>query len=89
MRKSCCLGLLIAWVMWIRTQAPGTDTWAGVAGHANRERCLASVKQQMDVWRQYKDAVFSDNAVTFTGNNTTFTYLCLPDTDDPRPKRKR
>jgi hypothetical protein len=75
--------------MWIRTQGPGTDSWSGVSGYANRERCLLSVKEKMDVWRQFKDAVFTTNAVTFTSTNTTFTYLCLPDTDDPRPKGKR
>jgi hypothetical protein len=88
MGKSCCLGLLLVWVMWIRTQAPGTDSWSGVSGYANRERCLLSVKEKMDVWRQFKDAVFTNNAVTFTGSNTRFTYLCLPDTDDPRPNVK-
>ncbi|MGH7827717.1 MAG: hypothetical protein ACREQ7_21395 [Candidatus Binatia bacterium] len=89
MMKSCCLGLLIVWVMWIRTQGPATDSWAGVPGYLTRERCLASVKQKLDVWRQYKDAIFAENAVTFTGNGTTFTYLCLPESDDPRPKGKR
>ncbi|HWO40450.1 MAG TPA: hypothetical protein VNO43_01450 [Candidatus Eisenbacteria bacterium] len=89
MRKGCCFAAALAWVMWIRTQGPGTDSWSGVSGHPTRERCLASVRQQLDVWRQYKDAVFSENAVTFTGTNTTFSYFCLPETEDPRPKGKR
>lgn len=88
MTKSRCLGLAIVWVMWIRTQGPATESWVGVSGYASRERCLASVKEKMDVWRQFKDAIFSENAVTFTGTNTSFTYLCLPEKDDPRPKRK-
>jgi hypothetical protein len=88
MRNSCRVGLLLVWVMWIRTQAPGTDSWSGVSGYASRERCLLSVQEKLDVWRQFKDTVFTNNAVTFTGTNTTFTYLCLPDNEDPRPKRK-
>lgn len=89
MKKSCYLSLLIVWVMWIRTQGPGTDSWTGVSGYLTRERCLASVKEKMDVWRQYKDAIFSERSVFFTGNQTTFTYFCLSETEDPRPKSKR
>jgi hypothetical protein len=40
------------------------------------------------VWRQFKDAVIGDNTVTFTDNNTTMTYICLSDDEDPRRKPK-
>jgi hypothetical protein len=36
------------------------------------------------MWRQFKDAKFAPNSVTFTGNNSTMTYVCLPDAEDPR-----
>jgi hypothetical protein len=40
------------------------------------------------VWRRFKDAVIGDNTVTFTDNNTTVTYPCLSDDDDPRRQQK-
>jgi hypothetical protein len=83
MRKS---GLVFAltWTMWIRTQSPTSDTWNPAPGFSSPEKCAASVKEKLDMWRQFKDARFSANSVTFTGNDTTMTYLCLPDNEDPR-----
>jgi len=42
------------------------------------------MKDKLDLWRQFKDAKFEGNSVTFTGNNSTMTYVCLPEADDPR-----
>jgi hypothetical protein len=44
------------------------------------------MKEKLNVWRQFKDAKFTGNAVTFTENRTTVSYYCLPDTEDPRRK---
>ncbi|MGE5820155.1 MAG: hypothetical protein ACM37Z_19175 [Deltaproteobacteria bacterium] len=84
--------LLIGWVLWIRTQGPAVDDWSGLSGFTTEEQCLANLKEKMDTWKQFKDAKFAKNAVTFTGNNTTMTYQCLIDSEDPRkapPKRVR
>jgi len=59
-----------------------------MTGFANEQQCLANMKEKLDVWRQFKDAKFTKNSVTFAGNRTTMTYLCLPDSEDPRRKPK-
>ena len=89
MKQSCYLVLLLAWVLWIRTQGPAVDSWSGAPGFLNQEKCLASMKEKLDLWRQFGDAKFAGNAVTFTENKTTMTYYCLPDSEDPRRKPKR
>ena len=42
------------------------------------------MKDKLDMWRQFKDAKFEGNTVTFTSNNSSMTYLCLPESEDPR-----
>jgi hypothetical protein len=76
--------VLLGWVLWIRTQGPTVDDWTGTGGFGNEQQCLTNVKEKMDTWKQFKDAKFVKNTVTFTGNNTTMTYQCLPDSEDPR-----
>jgi hypothetical protein len=78
------LVILLTWVLWIRTQGPAVNDWSGVGGFATEQRCLANLKEKLDTWKQFKDAKFAKNMVTFTGNNTTMTYHCLPDGEDPR-----
>lgn len=46
------------------------------------------MKEKLDTWRQFKDAKFASNSVTFTGNNSTMSYLCLPDAEDPRKPKQ-
>ena len=84
MKRSCLLSLLLAWVLWIQNQSPTAEDWTGLSGFASEEKCLANMKEKLDTWRQFKDAKFNKNSVTFTGNNATMVYLCLPDTEDPR-----
>jgi hypothetical protein len=84
MKKTCCLGLLLAWTLWTRTQSPTADNWVATTGLASQERCEASMKDKLDMWKQFKDSKFGKNSVTFTGNETTMIYICLPDTEDPR-----
>ena len=86
MNKSCYLALLLAWVLWTRTQGPAADNWSGAAGFPNQEKCMANMKEKLDIYRQFKDAKFAGNAVTFTENKTTMTFYCLPDSEDPRRK---
>ena len=81
--------ILLAWVLWIRTQGPGVDDWTGLSGFANEQQCLVNLKEKMDTWKQFKDAKFGKNVVTFTDNNTAMTYQCLPDNQDPRSQGKR
>ncbi|MGH7783204.1 MAG: hypothetical protein ACREO5_05110 [Candidatus Binatia bacterium] len=88
MKKYHGLVLLLAWVLWTRTQSPTNDSWTALTGFPTQERCAANLKEKLDVWRQFKDAKFGDNSVTFTDNKTTATYICLTDTEDPRQKGK-
>jgi len=55
---------------------------------ASQEKCQASVKDKLDMWRQFKDAKFDGNSVTFTNNNSSMIYLCLPENEDPRKQTK-
>jgi len=86
MKKSCSLALLLAWVLWARTQGPTVDSWTGTSGFQNQEKCMANMNEKLDIWRQFRDAKFAGNSVTFTENKTTITYYCLPDSEDPRRK---
>ena len=86
MKKSCTLAFLLAWVLWTRTQGPTTDGWTGASGFQNQEKCMANMKEKLDLYRQFKDAKFAGNTVTFTENKTTMTFYCLPDSEDPRRK---
>jgi len=42
------------------------------------------MKEKLDTWKQFKDAKFGADSVTFTSNNTSMSYICLPDAEDPR-----
>jgi hypothetical protein len=86
MKKSCYVAFVLAWVLWTRTQGPTTDGWTGASGFQNQEKCLANMKEKLDLYRQFKDAKFTGNAVTFTENKTTMIFYCLPDSEDPRRK---
>ena len=88
MKKCCYCLLLIGWVLWTRTQSPTRDGWNAVTGFNNREQCAGNMREKLNMWRQFRDAVFDDNSVTFTENSTTLTYVCLADTEDPRRKPK-
>ena len=76
--------IVLAWVLWIRTQGPAVNDWTGVGGFATERQCLANLKEKLDTWKHFQDAKFGKNMVTFTGNNTTMTYYCLTDSEDPR-----
>ena len=88
MNKAGYLTLLLTWTIWTRTITPTSDSWSAAPGLGSRDKCLASVKEKLDLWRQFKDAKFEKNTVTFTTNNSSMTYLCLPDGDDPRKPAK-
>jgi hypothetical protein len=75
---------VIAWTLWIRTQGPSSDSWNAAPGLATQQKCAASIIEKLDLWRQFKDAKFGNNRVTFTSNNTTMSYYCLPEAEDPR-----
>ena len=84
MKNAFCLGLLLTWTLWTRTQTPSSDIWIAAPGLASKAKCEASMKEKLDVWKQFKDSKFGNNAVTFTDNNTTMSYFCLPEAEDPR-----
>ena len=87
MKKACCLGLLLAWTLWTRTQTLMSDNWIPAPGFGSQQKCQASMKEKLDLWRQFKDAKFGKDSVTFTSNNSTMTYYCLPDNEDPRKSK--
>ena len=88
MKTFCYLAAMIAWVLWIRTQSPKADSWNALPGFQSREMCAANITEKLAAWRAFKDAVIGENTVTFTDNNTTMTYICLSDDEDPRRKPK-
>jgi hypothetical protein len=87
MRK-CALLFALAWTLWIRTQTPTSESWNAAPGFNTSQRCNASIKEKLDLWRQFKDAVFSGNTVIFTSNSTTMSYICLQENEDPRKPGK-
>jgi len=88
MKKLCRLTLLLTWTLWIRTISPTSDTWSPAPGLASEDKCLASLKEKLDMWKQFKDARFEKNTVLFSSNNSSMTYVCLPDGEDPRKPAK-
>jgi hypothetical protein len=84
MKKAFCLGLLLTWTLWTRTQTPTSDSWIAAPGLADQNKCQASINDKLEVWKQFKDSKFGKNSVTFTNNNTSMTYICLPEAEDPR-----
>ena len=84
MKRECCLGLLLTWTLWTHTQSPTSDSWIAAPGLANQEKCQASINDKLEVWKQFKGSKFGKNSVTFTDNNTTMSYVCLPEEQDPR-----
>lgn len=65
-----------------------SDSWSAAPGLGSQEKCLASAKDKLDMWKQFKDAKFDKNTVIFTGNNSSMSYVCLPDGQDPRKPAK-
>jgi hypothetical protein len=88
MKKAGYLMLLLTWTLWTRTISQTSDTWSAAPGLASQDKCLASVKDKLDMWKQFKDAKFEKNTVIFTGNNSSMSYVCLPDGEDPRKPAK-
>jgi len=84
MNKLWPMSILLLWTLWTRTQTATSDNWLPAPGLGSEEKCQASVKDKLDMWRQFKDAKFEGNSVTFTSNNSSMTYLCLPENEDPR-----
>jgi hypothetical protein len=88
MKKAGYLALLLTWTLWIRTISQTSDTWSAAPGLPSQDKCLASVKDKLDMWKQFKDAKFENNTVIFTSNSSSMSYLCLPEEDDPRKPAK-
>ena len=86
MKKACYLTLLLTWTLWTRTQSPTSDNWIAAPGLGSQAKCEASIKDKLDLWRQFKDSKFEKNTVIFTNNNSSMTYVCLPEAEDPRNK---
>lgn len=85
MKKNAVL-VVLAWTLWIRTETATSDSWAAAPGFHTSQRCNASIKEKLDTWRQFKDAVFSGNTVIFTSNGTMMSYFCLQENEDPRKR---
>ena len=63
--------VVAGWVLWIRTQGPAVDDWSGLSGFSSEEQCQGNLKEKMDTWKQFKDATFAKNVVTFSGTVST------------------
>jgi hypothetical protein len=84
MNKIWPISILLLWTLWTRTQTMTSDSWLPAPGLGSQDKCQASLKDKLDMWRQFKDAKFEGNSVIFTSNNSSMTYLCLPENEDPR-----
>ena len=94
MKKSCCLGLLIAWVMWVHYIGERSEWWVPQAGYDTRAQCLVSLKEEGNLWRDSKSVAAEvtlrlDQLLVTPKDGALRTYLCLPDTVDPCPKDKQ
>ena len=78
------MSLLLLWTLWTRTQTSTSDSWVFERGLVSKEKCQTSVKEKLDTWRQFKDAEFDGNSVTFIDNTSAMTYLCLPENEEPQ-----
>ena len=98
MARSCCLGLLVAWVLWTHNYF-GSGKSEPVGAYDTRAQCMASVKDELVFWRRYKqpanpvlDVTMNEGdgrlAVIFK-DGSIFTLQCLPDTVDPRSKSEK
>ena len=67
-------------------QSPTSDNWIAAPGLGSQAKCEASIKEKLDLWKQFKDSKFEKNTVVFTNNNSSMTYVCLPEAEDPRNK---
>ncbi len=88
MKKTLCHQSALAVDALDPNPNPTSDSWLPAPGLASQEKCQASVKEKLDMWRQFKDAKFDGNSVTFTSNNSSMIYLCLPENEDPRKQPK-
>ena len=84
MKRTYCLELLLTWTLWTHTQTPTSDIWVVAPGLVSQAKCEASMREKLDVWKQFKESKFANNSVTFTDNNATMSYFCLPEAEDPR-----
>jgi hypothetical protein len=82
--KKCGFVLVLLWTLWTRTQTPTSDSWIAAPGLGSQAKCQASIKDKLETWKHFKDAKFGPDSVTFTSNNTTMVYVCLPEAEDPR-----
>ncbi|MBM4263473.1 MAG: hypothetical protein FJ145_18840 [Deltaproteobacteria bacterium] len=83
------ISILIAWILWIHTQAPKTDSWTQISGFVGEKQCIENLDEKLGTWKAFKDARFNGNSVTFAGSKTTVTYLCLPENEAPRKAEAR
>jgi hypothetical protein len=61
-------------------------------GLGSQAKCEASMKEKLDLWKQFKDSKFEKNTVIFTNNNSSMTYVCLPEpkirANKPNPRSR-
>ena len=88
LRRSCTL-ILLAWIMWMHTEGPQTDSWTQLTGFATERQCQDSVADKLATWKHFNDAKFSGTSVAFSENKMSLTYLCLAENEDPRKTKPR
>jgi hypothetical protein len=79
-----------AWVLWNQVTSAAGQEWVLVQAAPTAQQCQAS--QKAEVQEASKDAIsaYGNVVVTKIGDKvTSFRFICVPDTVDPRgPKGK-
>jgi hypothetical protein len=96
------IGLLLAWVMWSKTEKifpfdPTYERWIFAEAFSTQSQCLSMVRDSLEKMKKLPEQFptlkgmftnFNEQGYLFNSDSSILrtTYLCVPDTIDPRPK---
>jgi len=92
LKRSCYLGLVLAWVMWVRFgdvrgSKPQLTEWDPQEGFETGADCQSSLQKWLDQFKKEKDSKIIGGSVIHKGG-LYVERRCLPDSVDPRGKEK-
>jgi len=72
-----------AWVLWRQSISDSQELWVPQEAYANVSKCRAIEQEKNRAKERLRNLTPSERRLI-----PDFSYLCLPDTIDPRPKAK-